>query len=240
MHIKTIVVTPFQQNCRLLIDKANKRGVVIDPGGDVPDIVRFIKSDGVHISKVLLTHAHIDHAGGVMALLAELKQLQGEEPELLGHEIEQDMRAQLSVQAMMFGLPVEEYKSVREPDIYVQDGDKLELAGMEGKALFTPGHSPGHICIYFESGAFQAEYYRAGSADVIDQREINSPVLIAGDALFAGSIGRTDLPGGDHQTLINSINSKIMRLPDDTVVMPGHGPDTSVGRERASNPFLIP
>lgn len=193
---------------------------MVDPGGEVEQIVDKIDFDNTEVTSVLLTHAHIDHAGGVMDMLAELEKKTGKLVPLFAHKAEAEMRKSIAMQAQMFGVPPGVYKDVREPDVYIDEGDEFSVGEHKGLVLFTPGHAPGHVSVYFEQGSESA------------------PVLIAGDTLFQGSIGRTDLPGGDHQTLINSIKGKILTLPENTVVMSGHGPDTTVGAEARSNPFL--
>ncbi len=218
MLIKTLTVTPFQQNARLLIDEASNECVVVDPGGEIEVISGAISGGSYKVSSILLTHSHIDHAGGVTALESWLKSYQHEPVKLIGHADEQWMREGLGQQATMFGLSPDDYQSVREPDVYLNDGDTVVVGSFSGKVLFTPGHSPGHVSIYFQTP---------------------ESILIAGDALFQGSIGRTDLPGGDHPTLISSIKKKLLVLPGETVVMPGHGPNTTIEVEKNTNPFLV-
>lgn len=128
------------------------------------------------------------------------------------------MRSSISGQAMMFGLSAKDYQDCPEPDQYLQDGDELLVGNFKIKALFTPGHSPGHL-----------SFFIAGER----------PTVISGDSLFKGSIGRTDLPGGNHRLLIKSIENKLLTLPENTIVLPGHGPDTTIFNEKNRNPFLI-
>ncbi len=213
MRIETVVVTPFQQNARILIDEQSGDAVIVDPGGDVAQLIDWCADQKVKISKILLTHAHIDHAGGVKKLLSRLAPHQAQ---LYAHGEGRELRQSIAMQATMFGLSPQEYENCPEPDVVLSEGDDFAVGDSVGKVLFTPGHSPGHISIYFAK----------------------EKQVIAGDALFAGSIGRTDLPGGDHRTLIRSIREKLLTLPDDTVVLSGHGPNTTIGRERKSNPFL--
>ena len=218
MQIKTLVVTPFQQNCRILFSSTSRAAAIIDPGGEVDRIISELNALNLKPESILLTHAHIDHGAGVAALEERLHEA-GFSPKLYAHPNEKDMRASIETQAQMFGLPSGEYRNVREPDVYLDDGGTFKVGEYDSRALFTPGHAPGHISLFFES-----------AGDV--------PVLIAGDTLFASSIGRTDLPGGDFDTLVRSIREKLYVLPDETIVLSGHGPDTTIGQEKRHNPFV--
>ena len=232
--IRTIVVTPFMQNARILADSATKECTVVDPGGDAALLLSAIERDGFVPRQIFLTHSHIDHAGGVQALLRHWRS-QDLRPSLIAHHAEAAMRTTLTQQAVMFGLSPSEYENVPEPDVFVDDGDMVHIGEITGKVLFTPGHSPGHVSLFFES----CEVSHA--AEMAPFRPLSlSPVhvLIGGDAIFSGSIGRTDLPGGNHRQLIRSIKEKILTLPPETHIMCGHGPDTTVEVEIATNPFL--
>jgi hydroxyacylglutathione hydrolase len=220
MQIETITVTPFEQNSRLIIDTNNSVGAVLDPGGEVSRIINCIEKRRINIKSILLTHSHLDHIGGVVDLIEYLEKKQGQKPDLYGHIIETEMRSHAPDIAKAYGLSPNDYKACPEPDVYIEDGDLVEIGSIKLNVFFTPGHSPGHVVYYSEKG------------------ESSEPVLFAGDTLFAGSIGRTDLPGGDYETLRRSIYDKIFTLPDNTLVLPGHGTDTEVGREKHSNPFL--
>ncbi len=224
LRIQTYVVTPaFQQNCRLLVDSETNQSVLIDPGGDAEMLFAAVQESGSELVAIALTHSHIDHCSGVAAFL----RLHGEEIPLLGHEAEEVMRAGISQQALMFGLDPAEYEDCPEPTQYLSDGDVLHVGNLQSTALFTPGHSPGHLSFYFENLDWN-----------LDGQEGSGPLVVAGDALFNGSIGRTDLPGGNHAQLIESIKTKLLTLPDETLVLCGHGPETTIGREARSNPFL--
>lgn len=204
-----IPVTAFQQNCTLLFDAEAKSGVVVDPGGDIDQIIEAVERNGVTIEAIWLTHGHIDHAGGAM----DLKDALG--VEIVGpHRDDLPLLSGLKAQARMFGLD----DAVRNvtPDRWLDDGDTVSFAGHEFSVLHCPGHAPGHVV--FHNAA-------AGFAHV-------------GDVLFRGSIGRTDLPGGNHDQLIASIRNKLFALGDETGFLCGHGPGGRIGEERRTNPFL--
>ena len=204
-----VPVTPFQQNCTILFDEADRRGVVVDPGGEVERILAAIESNGLTIEAIWITHGHIDHAGGAM----ELKDALG--VEIVGpHEADAPLLANLENQAVRFGLPA----GVRNctPDRYLAEGETVSFAGHEFEVLHCPGHAPGHVVYYNRAAKFAH----------------------VGDVLFNGSIGRTDLPGGDHETLIRSIKEKLFPLGDDIGFICGHGPGGKIGEERRHNPFL--
>lgn len=205
------------------MDSETGKSVLVDPGGDVDSLIAFVEGSESELIAIVLTHSHIDHCAAVAGFLREY----GEVP-LFGHEVEAEMRSGISKQAAMFTLDPNEYENCPEPTTYLEDGDTLEVGAYSATSMFTPGHSPGHLAFFFEETDWN-----------IDGQEGTSPVLIAGDALFNGSIGRTDLPGGDHAQLINSIKTKLLPLPEDTIVLPGHGPETTIGKEARSNPFLV-
>ena len=210
LSIEIVPVTPFRQNCCILFDGAEKRGVVVDPGGDVPDILAAVDRLGVSLDAIWITHGHIDHAGGAM----DLKDATG--VEIIGpHQDDQPLLSRLEDQARMFGLPGRVRNAV--PDRWLNEGDTLAIGAHRFEVLHTPGHSPGHVVFFDRDARF----------------------LHAGDVLFAGSIGRTDLPGGDHATLLHSIREKLFPLGDDVGFICGHGPGSRIGAERRSNPFLV-
>ena len=208
-NIQVVPVTPFQQNCSLAWSAATKRGVVVDPGGDVPTIQAAIAAAGITVEFILLTHGHIDHAGGA----AELKEALG--VEILGpHEGDRPLLERLELQGRTYGL-----SGIRNvlPDRFLAEGEALEIAGVPFEILHCPGHSPGSLVYVAPSLRF----------------------AFMGDVLFQGSVGRTDLPGGSHDQLIGSIRTKILPLGDDVSFLPGHGPGSTVGQERETNPFLV-
>ena len=203
-----VPVTPFQQNCTILWCEASKRAVVIDPGGDLASIERAISQAGVAVDKIWLTHGHVDHVGGAADLKARLK-VSIEGP----HRDDLFLLQRVAESARSFGIW---NASNVTPDRWLQDGDRVEVGELTFDVLHCPGHSPGSI-------AFSNPEQR---------------LAIVGDVLFAGSIGRTDLPGGNHRQLLKSIRDKLLPLGDDVGIISGHGPTTTIGRERTSNPFL--
>lgn len=209
IQILIIPVTPFQQNCSLIWNLATMKGAVVDPGGDVPEILKAVREHGVEVEKIVLTHGHIDHVGGAADLASQLG-IPVEGP----HEEDRMLIKRAADQARQFGLPPVEPV---EPDRWLVDGDVMEMAGRTFDVLHCPGHAPGHV-VFFD-------------------KELR--LAISGDVLFAGSVGRTDLPGGDHATLIKSIKTKLYPLGDDVTFLPGHGPASTIGQERTTNPFLV-
>lgn len=197
----------LQCNCSVLGDECSREAIVVDPGGDVQHILAIVARHGLTVKQIVVTHAHLDHIAGAIAL----KKLTG--APITYNQNDLPMVAMMDVQAGWFGMETPE---VAPPDLDAPDGAKLAVDGLVGTLIHTPGHTPGSICLYIPS----------------------DNVLLAGDTLFAGSVGRTDLPGGNTQSLIRSIQEKLMQLPDETRVVPGHGEQTTIGEERQSNPFL--
>jgi glyoxylase-like metal-dependent hydrolase (beta-lactamase superfamily II) len=208
-RIAIIPVTPFQQNCMLLWDDASMRAVVIDPGGDLPRIEAAIQETGVTVEAIWLTHGHIDHAGGAAELAEHLAV-----PVVGPHEADRFLLDHLPQTGAAYGIAGARAVT---PDRWLTEGDTLTLGDLSFTVLHCPGHSPGSVVLVNEAGRF----------------------AIVGDVLFQGSIGRTDLPGGDHAALIRSIKEKLLPLGDDVVFLPGHGPAGRVGEERVGNPFLV-
>ena len=205
-----VPVTPFQQNCTILFDTQTRDGVVIDPGGDVDQILDVIGGNKFAISQIWITHGHIDHAGGAM----DLKEALG--VEIIGpHEADRSMLANLDNQAKRFGLT----DAVRNctPDRFLSEGETVSFGEHVFEVLHCPGHAPGHV-VYYNAAAKFAH---------------------VGDVLFQGSVGRTDLPGGDHAALIRSIKEKLLPLGDDVRFICGHGPGGRFGDERRGNPYLL-
>lgn len=208
IQIVVVPVTEFQQNCSVLFDRVSRKGAVVDPGGDVERILGVIAQHGISVELIALTHGHLDHVGGA----AELAERLGV-PVVGPHRDDRPLLARVEEQARQFG--VAGLRSVT-PDRWLSEGDTLDMAGRAFEVLHCPGHAPGHV-VFFD-------------------RELR--FAISGDVLFAGSVGRTDLPGGDHDTLIASIRDKLLPLGDDVSFLPGHGPASTLGHERRTNPFL--
>lgn len=208
--IKLLQVSDFQQNCRIAYHPESKRAVLIDPGGDATKILNEIKSLGLNLEGVYLTHSHIDHCGAVAPILKELP------VPLYGHAAEGMMRSGVVMVAQMYGLPAMSYFNCPEPNVYLEAGMEIDILGIKTKVIGTPGHSPGSLSFWMPSEA----------------------LIFSGDVLFRDSIGRSDLPGGDHNILIASIGMLARILPPETKVLSGHGPDTSIERELMNNPFL--
>lgn len=208
MKTTLIPVTPFQQNCTLLWDETSMQGAVVDPGGDIERILATAEKLGVSIVKILITHGHIDHAGGTAALKAQL-QVPVEGP----HEGDDFLLQQLDQQGQMFGL---QSGASFTPERWLKDGDTVTVGDLLLEVLHCPGHTPGHVVFFHRP----------------------SQLAIVGDVLFQGSIGRTDLPGGDTRTLIQAIRGKLWPLGNEVRFIPGHGPLSTFGEERRYNPFV--
>jgi glyoxylase-like metal-dependent hydrolase (beta-lactamase superfamily II) len=208
VQVGVIPVTAFQQNCSVLHCQETNKGAVVDPGGDLDQVLAFIRDEGVEIDKILLTHAHIDHAGATKALRDQLK------VPVIGPEREDEFLIEgLTMQGQMFGLGDAE---PFVPDQWLAQGDVVAVGNERFEVRHCPGHTPGHVIFYNAARKF----------------------ALVGDVLFDGSIGRTDLPRGDHATLLKSIKEQLLTLPDDTTFLPGHGPTSTIGIQRKTNPFL--
>lgn len=204
----TIPVTPFAQNCSLVWDDPTRQAAVIDPGGDLDRVLAEVQRLGLSLEQVWLTHGHIDHAGGAGELARRLSL-----PIIGPHPADGFWLDGLAQQSVMFGFaPAEPVQPTR----WLHDGDTVTLATHALQVRHCPGHTPGHV--------------------VFHSPEIDRAFV--GDVLFAGSIGRTDFPQGDHDTLIASITQRLWPMGDQTVFIPGHGPESSFGRERSNNPYV--
>lgn len=208
MQHTIVPVTPFQQNCTILACERTARAAIVDPGGDVDLILEALGRTGGQVERILLTHGHLDHAGAA-----------GELAHRFGVPLEGPHRADdywlegLAQQAAMFGFP-----ALRPvvPDRWLEEGDTVRVGEAEFTVLHCPGHTPGHVVFH----------------------HARQRLALVGDVLFNGSIGRTDFPGGDYETLMRSIRDKLLPLDDETVIIPGHGPVSTIGTERRTNPFL--
>ncbi len=207
MKVAVIPVTAYQQNSSLVWCPETKKGALIDPGGDLEKLQKAAEEKGVIIEKILLTHAHIDHAGGA----ADASSL-FDAPIIGPHEGDNMLIEMMDMQSQMSGIPAKKFT----PDQWLKDGDTVSVGNLQFDVLFCPGHTPGHLVFHAPK----------------------NNIAFVGDVLFQGSIGRTDLPGGDTQTLLNSIKTKLFPLNESTVVVSGHGPNTTIGNEKKSNPFL--
>lgn len=208
MKISIIPVTPFAQNCSLIWDPQTQQGALVDPGGDIEKIKQCVAANGVTITKIILTHGHLDHVGATTQV-AEVY----DAPIIGPHKGDAFWLDGLMQQSQMFGFPP---TAPFQPNQWLEDGDSIAIGNLTLDVLHCPGHTPGHVALV----------------------EKQSKQTIVGDIIFAGSIGRTDFPQGNHQQLISSIKQKLFALPDDTVLYPGHGPTTTVGNERRTNPFV--
>jgi hydroxyacylglutathione hydrolase len=205
-----VPVTAFQQNCTILFDMDDRQGVVVDPGGDIDKVLAVLTDNAINAGAIWITHGHIDHAGGAM----DLKEALG--IEIIGpHEADRPLLANLENQAKLYGItdPVRNCM----PDRFLSEGDTVSFSQHAFEVFHCPGHAPGHVVYYNRAAKFAH----------------------VGDVLFRGSVGRTDLPGGDHAALIASIKDKLLPLGDDIGFICGHGPGGRFGEERRSNPFLI-
>jgi glyoxylase-like metal-dependent hydrolase (beta-lactamase superfamily II) len=230
LQIYTIPVTPFSQNARVLFEPQSGNAVIVDPGGDIEQILSVVRELNPASLRILLTHGHIDHAGGVAKCLEDAASQFGLAIPLLAHA-DPLLRTTIARQAKLFGLSASEYQNAPEPDIVLDEGDKFAIGTIEATVSWVPGHAPDHLTLFFDVPEF--ELHEDSSA-----RTMYAPVLLAGDTLFAGSIGRTDLPGGSLPLLLKGIHEKLLVLPEDTVVLCGHGPSTTIGEEKQFNPFL--
>jgi hydroxyacylglutathione hydrolase len=207
MILETFPVGLLQCNCTLVGDEDTREATVIDPGDNIPHILARLAAHGLTLKQIVVTHAHIDHVGGALAL----KRATG--APILLNEGDLPLLRMMDIQAGWLGVKPPE---VTPPDASAEPGMIVQTGSHAAQVLHTPGHTPGSICLLFAP----------------------EKLLIAGDTLFAGSVGRTDLPGGNGEQILHSIRDELLVLPDDLHVIPGHGPATTIGDERETNPFL--
>ncbi len=208
MKFTIISVTPFQQNCSLLWCEETRQAAIVDPGGDIELILQTVERERVTPQKILLTHGHIDHAGGTAEIASRLGlPVEGPQRE------DRFLIDQLPQQSRMFGFP---QLAAFTPDRWLEDGDRVNFGQVELQVLHCPGHTPGHV-VFFNA---------------------SDRLAIVGDVLFDGSIGRTDLPRGDFDTLIRSITGKLWPLGEEVTFIPGHGSLSTFGDQRRYNPFV--
>ena len=208
LKYQVVPVTSFSQNCSIVWCDETMEGIVVDPGGDVQQLAAIIEELGVKIVNLVLTHGHLDHVGGTVPLAEILK------VNIVGpHKADNFWLQGLENQSQMFGFPL---CKAFEPNTWLEEGDKVTFGNQVIDVIHTPGHTPGHVVLFSEQAR----------------------LAFVGDVLFNGAIGRTDFPQGDFNTLIASIKTKLWPLGSDVTFVPGHGPESTFGRERASNPFV--
>jgi hydroxyacylglutathione hydrolase len=208
LKVAIIPVTVYQQNCSILVCENTNKAALIDPGGESERLLSILKELGVTLEKIFLTHGHLDHVGGAADIAAVLNV-----PIIGPHIADKYWLDGLDRFAEMMGFPATQNLT---PGQWLEDGDKVQFGEITLDVIHCPGHTPGHV-IFFNKA---------------------NKLAMVGDVLFQGSIGRTDFPGGDHDQLIHSITKKLWPLGDDVQFIPGHGPTSTFGDERATNPFV--
>jgi glyoxylase-like metal-dependent hydrolase (beta-lactamase superfamily II) len=208
LKYQVVPVTSFSQNCSIVWCDETMEGIVVDPGGDVQQLAAIIEELDVKVVNLVLTHGHLDHVGGTVPL-AEILNVNIVGP----HKADNFWLQGLENQSQMFGFPL---CKAFEPNTWLEEGDKVTFGNQVIDVIHTPGHTPGHVVLFSEQAR----------------------MAFVGDVLFNGAIGRTDFPQGDFNTLIVSIKTKLWPLGSDVTFVPGHGPESTFGRERASNPFV--
>lgn len=209
MHLESFPAGPLACNCSIVMDPASKRAIVVDPGGDLDVVQARLAALGATVEAIVHTHTHIDHVGAT----AGVQKTSGARACI--HEADRFLYDLLPVQAAMLGMPLPE-KTEMEGSL--KDGGTIRAGAVEMCILHTPGHTPGSVTFVVKSG--------------------DGTRVFSGDTLFRRGIGRTDLWGGDSELILRSLRGKILTLPDDAIVIPGHGPETTIGEERLKNPFL--
>ncbi|MEW6571759.1 MAG: MBL fold metallo-hydrolase, partial [Nitrospirota bacterium] len=201
MIIKKLVIGPLENNCFIIGDETTREAFVIDPGDEPDRILDLLEENNLKVKFIICTHAHFDHVGAI----AEIKEETG--AKIIIHHDELPLYNSIEKQAAMWGFQLE---ALPEPDLFVSEGDKIEIGNLRFRVIHTPGHTPGGICLFGEG------------------------IIITGDTLFAGSVGRTDLFGGNIDELRLSVR-RLMALPDETEILPGHGSESNIGKEKSNN-----
>lgn len=210
MRVQTLMVGVFQSNCFIASCKDTNEAIIVDAGDDEGRILAAVREGKLRVRMIVNTHAHLDHVGALPVVARTLG------VPVLMHRSEMAIYSNLGQQAAMFGMPAPELVEI---DRFIKEGDEVVFGRLKGRIIETPGHSPGGISLVFEDEV--------------------PPRIFVGDVLFRGSIGRTDLFGANHVEMISTLRNIIMKLPDDMIVYSGHGPETTIGLEKESNPFLI-
>lgn len=213
LEIETYPTGPLQTNSTFVIDKDTKKVIIIDGGHQFELTKEIIESKNLSVDKIIHTHTHFDHAGAT----SKIKEVFG--GKISFKKDDEFIYKMMKEQGLFFGM---NFDDPQNPDKYIEDFQEITFKDSDSikfNVIPTPGHTPGGICFFTSN--------------------FDTPILVAGDTLFNGSIGRTDLPGGDHPTLLNSIKTNLFSLPDETIVICGHGPCTTIGKEKSSNPFLV-
>ena len=237
---EVIPVGLLQCNCSILGDPDTRDAIVVDPGDEVERILDLLRGHALKVRAIVSTHTHIDHVGGLAGLQRSTR------APVLIHEADLELYRHLEIQADWLGVPTPEVARIKD---FVKEGDTIRWGCFAARVLHTPGHTPGSISLVVEPNATVESGVSNGDASSAARSEFeasahahhgarNAVRLLAGDTLFQGSIGRTDLWGGSYPHIIASIREKLLVLPDDVVVCPGHGGATTIGAERAYNPFL--
>lgn len=211
IRVEVVPVGMFMSNCIIVSCSKTSEGIVVDAGAEAETILYTVKNAGVKVKAVVSTHAHIDHVSALAEVADELKV-----PAYM-HVDDYPVYERVEAAAMMYGLEPPEQMEISK---YIEDGETMRVGELTAEFVHAPGHSPGSVCIVF--------------------RDELPPRVISGDVLFKGSIGRTDLPGGNFDVIMNTLKTVFLPLPDETVVYPGHGPETTIGEEKLTNPFLAP
>ena len=234
-EIQSFPVGAFQCNCSILVNPDTLDAIIIDPGDEAKSILERLSDPNLHVRALWHTHAHLDHVGATLPVFEELSKRNAAKgwpaPEVFLHEGDRWLYSNVSLQAQMMGLPhfhvTNDFRPIKDKQVYGEG-----FGGVE--AIFTPGHTPGSCCLHVASDS-RVDTLEADPFGLTGEA---SGVLLSGDTLFRRSIGRTDLWGGDSELIIKSIRTKVLSLPMETVVIPGHGPLTTLEQERDKNPFL--